>query len=329
VNSSPIRVDSDIESIPDEELFSEAWRLQVAKNNNKFYGSLNFLPLDELKRRTGKNAIEQRIIVIAGSPGSGKDAKTDTIVDRLFKEYKRVLCFFQEVSAENFHQLLDAPSWSRQPIQAIGLQDCTNVTFKEDPDIRDFWRIRHKMKEKTGISQGLVLLCLTCHSWFRFQKEFRTEPTSILISDMPMDEYDKREYCRRFIPDKLDQRRLERIGARKIREPAWKGFAYAVGIGFIYLPEVPEITPDRTYEGAPVIIPKPTPEPVSAPIQEPIQEPSTTGRLLRKAAVIGTSLVLGAGSLWLYLATRDWPVPSLVLVAISIVLFMSRGTLRE
>lgn len=239
----------DVESIPDAELFNQAWMLKVAKHTDKFYDSLNLLPLEELKRRTGENAIEPRFIIIDGRQSSGKDSKTDTLVAHIqsIGSYRGNICF-QEVSAENFHEVLHAQSWPRKMIQVIACQDATNVKFKEDPEIRDFWRIRQLVKGKTGLSQGLALLIFTCHNWFAFQKQFRVETDAILISDLPTDEYDKREYCRRFIPNPTDQERLKRIGLRKVREPAWKGYAYAVGIGFIYMPRVPAIKPDRTYD---------------------------------------------------------------------------------
>ena len=261
VNSAPVHGDWDLESISDAKLFDEAWRLQVAKNTKKFYASLSLLPLVELKRRIGENAIESRAVVIDGKMASGKDSKTDTIVDHVQRLYGRGNVCFHEANGEAFHKILDAASWPRSPITVIALQDCTNVKFKEDPEIREFWRIRHVMQKKTGFTKGLAMTVMTTHEWFRFQKEFRADTDAILVSDLPTDEYDKREYCRRFIPDKRDQERLKRIGLRKIIEPAWKGFAYAVGIGFIYLPRVPPITPDRTYAAPTPAIPKPTPEP--------------------------------------------------------------------
>jgi hypothetical protein len=363
-NTSPVHVDSDVESISDAELFNDAWRLQVAKNTAKFYDSPKLkLPLDELRKRTGENAIEQCVIVIAGSPGSGKDAKTDSIVNHVFTEYSVKKCpkchswvsktrqgwvhcerklppnaevksrdfvSFQEVSAENFRAILDADSWPHKPITTLGLQDCTNVNFKEDPDVRDFWRIRHKTKEKTGLSQGLVLLILTCHSWFRLQKEFRTEPDLVLISDLPKDQYDRREYCRRFIPGEKDQERLRRIELKTTAAPSWRGFAYAVGIGFIYLPEVPPITPDRTYEAAPAIIPKPTIEPKSTP--EPIQEEEEryTGSLamrFKRIAVATVLVMLVTAAGWIYIDNNASLTPYLFLFLAVVVLVGSRKTL--
>ena len=239
LNSSPV-------------LFTAEWQKHVTENTSQFFNALLPTMGQLMNPELQGVAIKQKTLIIQGKQSSGKNTKASTIIHEVRRRYgaKNVAVHQTEErrgSAQaQFRTILDAPEWPRKMIQCCVLQDCTNVKFTEQ-DLQEFWQIRHVMREKTGLSRGLILLIFTEHSYFEFQKQFRLTPDMILMSDMPGNPRHREECERTFITDKLDQQRISKLTQMRENNPKLCGYTYMVEngapVGFVHLPQVTEAKP--------------------------------------------------------------------------------------
>jgi hypothetical protein len=122
------------------------------------------------------------------SHNSGKTNVTKLIVNRAVETYGAFNVAVQRTNAENFRQLLDG-DWERKPIQVIILEDATDVGIPKD-ELADFFRIRHKMYEKTGAREGLVIMIFCCHRLHETPIALRSDYDSLLVLGVPMNDWD-------------------------------------------------------------------------------------------------------------------------------------------
>lgn len=134
------------------------------------------------------NAIEQRHIYIYGKQGKGKTNVTKLIVNRAVQTYGSFNVAVQRTNAENFRQLLEG-NWERKLIQVIILEDATDVGIPKD-ELAAFFRIRHKMYEKTGAREGLVIVIFCCHRLHETPIALRSDYDSLLVLGVPMNDWD-------------------------------------------------------------------------------------------------------------------------------------------
>lgn len=227
--------------VPDAQLFNAEWRAAVLKNTERFYGAL--LPSMEQLMNPELQGVAtiERTTLLYGRMGSGKSAKTRTIIEKVRQFYGTKNVAVHEVMGEGFRAVLDAEKWPRRLIQVVAVHDCGRVKFS-DADLRDFWRMRHIMAEKTGLSRGLVLLIFDSHSYFELPTVFRSDTDMILMSDLPTNPFHKQQYKTFFIPEEADQERLRQFARERLNNPKFCGYAYMLDhgepAGFIYLPQV-------------------------------------------------------------------------------------------
>jgi intein/homing endonuclease len=122
------------------------------------------------------------------SHNSGKTNVTKLIVNRAVETYGAFNVAVQRTNAENFRQLLEG-NWERKPIQVIILEDATDVGIPKD-ELADFFRIRHKMYEKTGAREGLVIMIFCCHRLHETPIALRSDYDSLLVLGVPMNDWD-------------------------------------------------------------------------------------------------------------------------------------------
>jgi DNA helicase HerA-like ATPase len=133
-------------------------------------------------------AIEQRHIYIYGKQGRGKTNVTKLIVNRAVEFYGSNNVSIQRTNAEYFGQILEG-DWEKKPIQIIILEDATDIGIPKD-QAAAFFRIRHKMFEKTGLREGLCLMVFCCHRLHETPIALRSDYDSLLILGAPMNDWD-------------------------------------------------------------------------------------------------------------------------------------------
>lgn len=186
-------------------------------------------------------AIEQRILLCVGEAASGKTAKTKRIINYLVQVYGGENVAVLRAKGEEFRQVL-AGAWPTRLVIVIVLEDATEVKFTHD-EIRDFFRIRHIMHERTGLSNGLVLLCFTSHNLYDLQKELRTKVPLLLLSDVPTNTWDLRDTRTYLIPDEKDEECLRQLSLDRLVDRDLRRYCYFIEsgrpVGFVDLPKVP------------------------------------------------------------------------------------------
>jgi len=225
-----------------------AWFATVRTNTRHFYDSLRLPPLAFLMQEPegpegicDDIAIEQRILLCVGEAASGKTAKTNRIINYLVQVYGAENMAVLSAKGEEFRQVL-AGEWPTRLVIVIVLEDATEVRFTHD-EIRDFFRIRHMMHERTGLRNGLVMLCLTAHNLYDLQKELRTKVPLLLLSDVPTNTWDLRDTRTYLIPNKEDEECLRQLSLERLVDRDLRRYCYFIEsgrpVGIVDLPRVP------------------------------------------------------------------------------------------
>jgi superfamily I DNA/RNA helicase len=152
------------------------------------------------------------MVIVYGGAGAGKSTTTRWLVHEVKKHYGQEYVTVRSAEGEDFRSLLNDGPWTRKPIQILVIRDITHVQFSE-ADLRDFFRIRHRMAERTGRLEGFVLVTMEAHRFHNTPISFRSDHDSLIILSAPTDDYDAR-----FVESKigkeginmLDEAELER-----------------------------------------------------------------------------------------------------------------------
>jgi len=134
------------------------------------------------------NAIKLRTVIIFGREESGKSNAAQIIIDELKKTYGSKNVDSKWFQAENFRTALES-KWPRKPIQTLVFEDITNVKLTDD-DVKNFFRMRHIMAERTGKREGLCVCIFTLHRFHDMPKSFRSDYDSLIVLSLPMNDWD-------------------------------------------------------------------------------------------------------------------------------------------
>lgn len=220
-----------------------AWFAAVRTNTRHFYDSLRLPPLAFLMQVPEGDdiAIEQRILLCVGEAASGKTAKTNRIISYLIQVYGAENVAVLSAKGEEFRQIMAGP-WPHHLVIVIRMEDATEVKFTHE-EIRDFFRSRHIMHDRTGLRNGLVLLVFTAHNLYDLQKELRTKVPLLLLSDVPTNTWDLRDTRTYLIPNEKDEECLRQLSLDRLVNRDLRRYCYFIEsgrpVGIVDLPRVP------------------------------------------------------------------------------------------
>jgi hypothetical protein len=203
-------------------------------------GYLNLLFPTPLPISTGHedNAIEQRTVIVYGGAGAGKSTTTRWLVDEVKKHYGQEYVTVRSAEGEDFRSLLNDGPWTRKPIQVLVIRDITHVQFSET-DLRDFFRIRHKMAERTGRREGFVLVIMEAHRFHNTPISFRSDHDSLIVLSAPTDDYDAR-----FVESKIGKEGIDMLDEAELQRK--RGLAiFRYRRRFLGYAQIPRVTESR------------------------------------------------------------------------------------
>lgn len=211
----------------------------VKAHTNEFLEML-FPPLQAILRsveRPEENAIIQKHLLLYAKQGQGKTETANWLVAEAIRRYGKPNVSSFSVKGENFRHLLSY-GFSDVPINILVAEDITDVQMRKE-EVRDFFRIRHVMRERTGRQNGYVLVIFTGHRFHDIPVALRTDVDFILFRESPSNDYDY-HFVRSFIGD-YGLRLLSQLEPLRDLEPRYKGFAFLTAkrrrIGLIYAPK--------------------------------------------------------------------------------------------
>ncbi|MGB9022398.1 MAG: hypothetical protein WCC94_03070 [Candidatus Bathyarchaeia archaeon] len=227
-----------------------AWFAAVRTNTRHFYDSLHLPPLSllmQVPEGDDEIATDQRILLCVGEAASGKTAKTNRIIRYLVQVYGAENVAVLSANGEEFRQIMAGP-WPHCLVIVIRMEDATEVKFTHE-EIRDFFRSRHIMHERTGQRNGLVVLMFTVHNLYDVQKELRTKVPLLLLSDVPTNTWDLRDTRTYLIPDKKDEECLRQLSLERLVDRDLRRYCYFIEsgrpVGIVDLPRVPPAPPPQ------------------------------------------------------------------------------------
>jgi len=212
---------------------------QIEATTKKFLDTL-FPPLNVILRpvsRLDENAIIQKHVLLYAKQGQGKTETANWLVGEAIRRYGDHNVSSFSAKGENFRYLLQ-DGFSDVPVNILVAEDITDVQMSRD-EIRDFFRVRHLMREQTGRQNGYVLVFLTTHRFHDVPIALRTDVDFILFKESPSNDYDY-HFVRGFIGDS-GIRLLSQLEPMRDLDPAYKGFAFLTAkrqrVGMIYAPK--------------------------------------------------------------------------------------------
>lgn len=199
-----------------------------------------FPPLETILRpveRPDENAIIQKHVLLYAKQGQGKTETANFLVGEAIRRYGVQNVSHASTRGENFRFLISRGFWDT-PVNVLILEDITDVKLTSD-DMRDFFRIRHKMRELTGRQNGYVLMLITGHRFHDIPLPLRTDVDFVLFKESPTNDYDY-HVVKRFVGEH-GIRLLSDLESKREVNPAYKGFAYLTAkrrrIGMVYTPK--------------------------------------------------------------------------------------------
>ena len=192
--------------------------------------------------RPDENAIIQKHMTLYCKQGGGKTESANTIVAMAVKKYGRDNVSAFLAKGEHFKIMIDH---ALKPVlvNILILEDMTDVKMSGE-DVKEFFRIRHKVRQKTGMTNGLILVIITCHRLYDLPLALRTDVDFVGFKGVPSREiasYDYHVVERAIGP--YDINRLREYETLGITNPAYKGYTCMVAkdgkIGFIYFFKCP------------------------------------------------------------------------------------------
>lgn len=159
--------------------------------NSEIYGYL-FPPTRIILRPSevsyDVNNIYQRQILLVGGQRSGKTTTARMIALMACKKYG-----VENVNAvvADEYELLMGHGIKNKLVNVLFFDDAT-LQKVEKQSLRDYFRIRHVVKTKTGRSYGLVVTVFGTHDYFALPKSFRTTCNIMIWKSAPTNRFDKR-----------------------------------------------------------------------------------------------------------------------------------------
>jgi hypothetical protein len=193
---------------------------------------------------SGDNAIEQRHIIVYGRQGVGKTNSANWIIQQARIRYPHQVNV-QVAPGENFRSLLTSSNWTNQPVQILVVEDLTNVKLK-DEELRDFFRIRHIMAQRTGLMEGLCVVIFTCHRFHDTPILFRSDYDGLIVLSAPTNDWDFQFIERKITPDGV--KLLDKAEANNQRGFAIVTYRRSL-VGYIQLPFVASVASTVQPEG--------------------------------------------------------------------------------
>ena len=170
------------------------------------------------------NAITKRNITIFGAQETGKSHTARFIASKVLEYYDKPVYAIRH--PDNLLGLLDSLSPDHE-VQVIFGEDLTSalkmIKIREQQTIaKDWFRIRHKMKEKTGKPYGLIIAILGLHRFHGAPPAFTTENDLMIFKSVPTNPYDF-NVINRFIGDE-GIRFLQMVEQERVHNVYWMGY---------------------------------------------------------------------------------------------------------
>jgi len=170
------------------------------------------------------NAITKRNISIFGAQETGKSHTARFIAQKIIEYYGKPVYALRH--PDNLLGLLENLS-PKHDIQVVFGEDLTGalkmLKIREQQRIAKAWfRIRHKMKEKTGRPYGLIIAIIGMHRFHGVPPAFTTENDIMIFKSVPTNPYDF-NVVRRFIGDE-GIRFLQMIERERVYNIDWVGY---------------------------------------------------------------------------------------------------------
>jgi len=215
---------------------------------NEFFKSLYFKKDELFKGITigDRNRIKQIPMVIVASMGMGKTTLAKNIIYHLYQKYGENDCvavYTREYSIGDLIRLAfnddKNPALKGKRIRILVFDDATSEKLSIQ-DQKKFFRLRHKMKEGTGMSEGAIYTIFCTHDWYSLDRTIRRIVTrSVYLSVPPLDKYSRKDYGRVIGEEAVEA--LQEIFAKAEKEDKYKG------LGFVFLPSKPDRKHDVGY----------------------------------------------------------------------------------
>ena len=210
--------------------------------NNEIYGHL--FPSERILLRPSEvaydvNNIYQRQILLIGGQRSGKTATARMMALRACKLYGQNNV--NAVVGDDFELLIEH-----------GIQDkLVNILFFDDATLkkvnkdllREYFRIRHVVKEATKRSYGLVVTVFGVHDYFALPKQFRTTCNVMLWKSPPTNPFDKRNTIKHI--GEMGYALLQSIELLRDENPELIGVGVAYFLGLVGKFITPQATVNR------------------------------------------------------------------------------------
>ncbi len=182
------------------------------------------------------NNIVMKSLVIYGSQGSGKTETVRRLSEEAVKFYGRENVNVMMTDSNEPTFILDEALQTEHPIQIMICDDAT-LTDAPKEDLRAFFRVRNVWYEKTGRTNGYILVIFNTHRFHGILPEFRTNTDSIIWKSLPANPYDL-GVVRKFIKEEGVED-LTVIEEKKEENPYWNSvsvFSNKFRRGILILP---------------------------------------------------------------------------------------------
>lgn len=180
------------------------------------------------------NNIFQRQVLLVGGQRSGKTASVRAMALRAVNIYGRDRV--NVTSCRNFEVLMKE-GIERRFVNILFFDDATLQDVPKET-LRDYFRIRHIIKQATGSSNGLVITIVGTHRYHSMPKELRSTCNVVLWKSPPTNPYD-RNTARQFVGDR-GIALLESIELEKDNNPDLIGICVAYFLGTVGMFITPE-----------------------------------------------------------------------------------------
>jgi hypothetical protein len=163
------------------------------------------------------NAIEQFILYVNGDMFSGKSNTSKLVVNQAVKHYGRGNVAVTSANARDFASMIHA-KWEKKFCQILLVKDATKVVIP-DSVLADFFTIRHIMKERTGLREGICVIVFETHRIQGTPLDTRTNYAGVLLTSAPLAKWDRDFYRNEYGIGKAELNLLS--AAKEKREKGW------------------------------------------------------------------------------------------------------------
>lgn len=193
--------------------------------------AINYTP----KVNYDSNNIIFKNLIIYGFQGSGKTSLVNSLVKIAIKKY-----------GEHNVNAVMSEHGNLEMLMHFGLRPClVNILFADNLTLRklsretlmDYFKIRHKFREKFGLNNGYILSILSLHRFHGIPVELRTTTHGLIVKDSTMNPYD-RAILEKFIGKEFLSF-LDNISSEREKDPSLKEYAVFVNPSIKGLIKIP------------------------------------------------------------------------------------------